>query len=83
EKIIAPEVSYTTKYLSYLDYFELNSQDAHKPSPKVFYQAGANWFFGPLAALFGSIASIFGPSKYDAAFDVTQWFGDTFNFILK
>jgi hypothetical protein len=73
------QLEYTTKYLSYFNYFDFNSTDI---SSKVFYQAGANWFFGPLASMLGQMVGIF-TDKYKAAFEVTQWFGDMFNKILK
>ena len=51
-------------------------------SRNAFYKAGSSMAFGPIASLFGVIASVFGADKYAVTYSVTQFFGDTFHWIL-
>jgi len=50
-------------------------------SRHAFYKAGVNWLFGPLSSLIGLCASLFA-DRYTVTFSVTQFFGDTFGFML-
>jgi len=47
-----------------------------------FYKAGVNWFFGPLSSFIGLICSPF-TDRYQVTFNVTQWFGNAFDWLLK
>lgn len=50
-------------------------------SRHAFYQAGVSAFFGPPASLIGWMLGLF-IDKYETAYKITQFWGDTFNFML-
>jgi len=73
---IPPEVEITeVRPLPAFPYFD-DGGELHN-----FYKAGVNWLFGPLSSLIGLIASPF-TDKYQVAFNVTQFFGNVFGWML-
>jgi len=50
-------------------------------SRHAFYKAGVSAFFGPPASLLGWMVGLF-TDKYEVAYKITQFWGDTFNFML-
>jgi len=74
---VAPVVEYTTEPILLLDYFDMDDEAQH-----WFYNAGSNWYFGPVASFWALVADLFGYDRYDSAWAITQWFGDTFQFAM-
>lgn len=74
----APEVSIKeVRHIpAFATYFD-DGGDMYK-----FYKAGVNWFFGPLSSFIGLICSPFA-DRYQVTFNVNQWFGNTFDWLLK
>ena len=72
----------SAQLLPMFDYFNDDNPAEDKiGSRHAFYKAGAHMVFGPLASFIGLCASLF-TNKYDVTFSVTQFFGDTFNWML-
>lgn len=78
----APVVTYTTELKPMWDYFDDDNPAEDKVGSRhAFYMAGVSWIFGTQSTFYGWLFSLF-TDKYDVAFSLTQWFGDTFNFML-
>jgi len=61
-------------------YFDDDTAEGIGPK-HAFYKAGVNWFFGPPASFFGWMVGLF-TNKYKVAYNITQFWGDIFNFML-
>jgi len=78
----APKVEISSvEHIPLWSYFDDDTPEGEIGPRHAFYMAGVSTFFGPLASLIGLIASPF-TDKYDVTFKVTQFFGNTFNFML-